>query len=51
MNVNFGLFPPVEEPTHDADGKRIKGEARSKARKRALAERALRDVDAWLAET
>jgi len=49
MNVNFGLFPPIEAPERDADGKRLKGEARGKAKRRALAERALADLDAWLA--
>src|SRR6266850_1806246 len=28
MNVNFGLFPPLDAPSHDADGKRIKGKER-----------------------
>ena len=36
MNVNFGLFPPLEAPTHDAAGNRIKGKERGAARKRAL---------------
>ena len=35
MNVNFGLFPPVEIPTHDEDGKKIKGKQKSIARKLA----------------
>ncbi|MGE0595229.1 MAG: methylenetetrahydrofolate--tRNA-(uracil(54)-C(5))-methyltransferase (FADH(2)-oxidizing) TrmFO [Hyphomonadaceae bacterium] len=48
MNVNFGLFPPIETPTHGADGKKLKGEARARARKRAMSDRALRDLDAWL---
>jgi methylenetetrahydrofolate--tRNA-(uracil-5-)-methyltransferase len=51
MNVNFGLFPPIEAPTHDADGKRLKGEERSRAKKLALAERALRDLEGWLASS
>jgi folate-dependent tRNA-U54 methylase TrmFO/GidA len=37
MNVNFGLFPPIE------------GNYRGKERKQALAVRALRDFDGWLA--
>jgi len=37
MNVNFGLFPPLE------------AKAKGKDRKRLLAERALRDLDGWLA--
>ena len=48
MNVNFGLFPPLEPPTHGADGKRLKGEERGRAKKRLMAERALADLDAWL---
>jgi methylenetetrahydrofolate--tRNA-(uracil-5-)-methyltransferase len=39
MNVNFGLFPPIE------------GNARGKERKQQLAKRALRDFDQWLAPT
>jgi methylenetetrahydrofolate--tRNA-(uracil-5-)-methyltransferase len=50
MNVNFGLFPPIDAPERDAEGKRLKGPERGKAKKRAMAERALRDVEAWLAE-
>jgi methylenetetrahydrofolate--tRNA-(uracil-5-)-methyltransferase len=48
MNVNFGLFPPLEAPSHDAAGNRIKGKDRGAARKRALSARALADVDVWL---
>jgi methylenetetrahydrofolate--tRNA-(uracil-5-)-methyltransferase len=36
MNVNFGLFPPIE------------GTLRGKERKQALAARALRELDTWL---
>jgi methylenetetrahydrofolate--tRNA-(uracil-5-)-methyltransferase len=39
MNVNFGLFPPLE------------GTLRGKERKQALAARALRDFDHWLSPT
>ena len=49
MNVNFGLFPPLEGPSHGPDGKRLKGEERGRARKRLMAERALVDLAAWLA--
>jgi methylenetetrahydrofolate--tRNA-(uracil-5-)-methyltransferase len=48
MNVNFGLFPPLDAPSHDASGKRIKGKERGVARKRALSARALADLDRWL---
>ena len=39
MNVNFGLFPPIE------------GTLRGKERKQALSARALRDFDHWLSPT
>ena len=43
MNVNFGLFPPLEP--QDMDGKRrLKG----RDRKAAMSRRALADLDAWL---
>ena len=42
MNVNFGLFPEIEPP-------KVKGKERGRARKQALAHRALADLDAWLA--
>jgi methylenetetrahydrofolate--tRNA-(uracil-5-)-methyltransferase len=47
MNVNFGLFPEIAAPTHGSDGKKLKGEERGRAKKLALAERALRDLTAW----
>jgi len=49
MNVNFGLFPEIVAPTHGPDGKKLKGEDRSRAKKLALAERALADLTGWLA--
>ncbi len=48
MNVNFGLFPPVETPKHDADGRRIPGKARGRAKKQAMAARALADFTDWV---
>ena len=50
MNINFGLFPPIEQPVRDAEGKRLRGTAKTLERKRALSRRALRDFDAWLGE-
>ncbi|MEO0784810.1 MAG: methylenetetrahydrofolate--tRNA-(uracil(54)-C(5))-methyltransferase (FADH(2)-oxidizing) TrmFO, partial [Pseudomonadota bacterium] len=48
MNVNFGLFPGIEDvPTHREDGKRLKGKEKGRARKMALAARALKDFEAW----
>ncbi|MEL7527553.1 MAG: FAD-dependent oxidoreductase, partial [Pseudomonadota bacterium] len=49
MNVNFGLFPPVETPTRDEDGKRLKGKEKSKAKKLALTNRAKQDFAVWRA--
>jgi methylenetetrahydrofolate--tRNA-(uracil-5-)-methyltransferase len=51
MNINFGLLPPLAAPTEGADGRRLKGRERGGAKKRLMAERALRDLDVWLAET
>jgi methylenetetrahydrofolate--tRNA-(uracil-5-)-methyltransferase len=47
MNVNFGLFPPIETPTHDDAGRRIKGKDKSAARRQGLARRALADLERW----
>ncbi len=43
MNVNFGLFPPVQ-----LTGKRLKHAERAMARKRAYTARAMADFEAWL---
>ena len=48
MNVNFGLFPPIDAPTHNAEGKRLKGDERARAKRRAIADRALSDLAGWL---
>ncbi len=48
MNVNFGLFPDIEDPRTDAEGRAIKGKDRGRERKRQLSRRALRDLDPWL---
>jgi methylenetetrahydrofolate--tRNA-(uracil-5-)-methyltransferase len=50
MNVNFGLFPPLDKAPVAEDGKRLKGPAKSVARKQALTDRARAALDAWLAE-
>ncbi|MBO6757149.1 MAG: methylenetetrahydrofolate--tRNA-(uracil(54)-C(5))-methyltransferase (FADH(2)-oxidizing) TrmFO [Roseibium sp.] len=49
MNVNFGLFPPVDAPTVDETGKRLKGKDKARAKKSALTRRAKADFAAWLA--
>jgi methylenetetrahydrofolate--tRNA-(uracil-5-)-methyltransferase len=50
MNVNFGLFPPLARvPARAPDGTRLRGTAKTFARKQALTQRALADLHAWLA--
>jgi methylenetetrahydrofolate--tRNA-(uracil-5-)-methyltransferase len=49
MNVNYGLFPHIDEMDfRGADGKRLKGADRTRAKKREMSLRALKDVDVWL---
>ena len=50
MNVNFGLFPPLAQvPTKGPDGERLRGPAKTVAKKRALSQRALADLERWIA--
>ena len=53
MNVNFGLFPPTDEPlVIDPAGRKFgRGKAKSLARKSALSRRALADLERWLGGT
>jgi methylenetetrahydrofolate--tRNA-(uracil-5-)-methyltransferase len=46
MNVNFGLFPPVEAPK--TEGKRLRGKDKTVAKRRAVTSRALADCREWL---
>jgi len=49
MNVNFGLFPPLSRtPTRGPDGERLRGTAKTIAKKRALTARALTDLAHWI---
>jgi methylenetetrahydrofolate--tRNA-(uracil-5-)-methyltransferase len=50
MNVNFGLFPPLNESVaFDKNGRKFgRGSAKNLARKSALSERALIDLDHWI---
>jgi methylenetetrahydrofolate--tRNA-(uracil-5-)-methyltransferase len=51
MNVNFGLFPPLAQaPTKGEDGARLRGTAKTQARKKALSARALADLEVWLGQ-
>ena len=49
MNVNFGLFPPMEEEIvyPKVNGKRLRGKDKTRYRKSLLAKRALHDIKAW----
>ncbi len=48
MNINFGLFPPLAAMPKSPDGKRLRGNEKALAKKRALTARALNDVRQWL---
>lgn len=47
MNVNFGLFPPIDVPK-EPGAKRLRGEEKSREKKRWMSRRALADFTAWL---
>ena len=49
MNVNFGLFPPMEGEIvyPKVNGKRLRGKDKTRYRKSLLAKRALNDIKAW----
>ena len=49
MNVNFGLFPEMQAPSRDAEGNRIRGKAKSVAKKKLMSARALTDLASWSA--
>jgi methylenetetrahydrofolate--tRNA-(uracil-5-)-methyltransferase len=49
MNVNFGLFPPLERMPKADNGKRLRGAAKAIAKKKALTDRARADLALWLA--
>jgi methylenetetrahydrofolate--tRNA-(uracil-5-)-methyltransferase len=49
MNVNFGLFPPLKQiPSKAPDGTRLRGTAKTIAKKRAITARALADLAHWI---
>jgi methylenetetrahydrofolate--tRNA-(uracil-5-)-methyltransferase len=48
MNINYGLLPPMEAPRHDAEGRKLPPQERGRAKKLAMSERALADLDRWL---
>ena len=53
MNVNFGLFPPIEGEIKypKVNGKRLRGKDKTRYRKSLLAKRALEDIKPWATST
>ncbi len=51
MNVNFGLFPPLEAAPKAEDGKRLRGPDKALAKKKMMSARAAEDLERWLAES
>jgi methylenetetrahydrofolate--tRNA-(uracil-5-)-methyltransferase len=49
MNVNFGLFPPLERVPKAESGERLRGGAKAIAKRKALTDRARAELSAWLA--
>ncbi|MBA4010894.1 MAG: methylenetetrahydrofolate--tRNA-(uracil(54)-C(5))-methyltransferase (FADH(2)-oxidizing) TrmFO [Phenylobacterium sp.] len=51
MNINYGLLPPMDAagPKRREDGSRIGAKERGRNKKLAVGERALADLDAWVA--
>jgi methylenetetrahydrofolate--tRNA-(uracil-5-)-methyltransferase len=49
MNINYGLLPPMEASARAADGRKLGKLERTRAKKRAIAERALADLAEWAA--
>lgn len=48
MNVNFGLFPPVEFAKRREDGSKMRGVEKQLSKKKALTKRGLADTKDWL---
>jgi methylenetetrahydrofolate--tRNA-(uracil-5-)-methyltransferase len=49
MNINFGLFPPLEAEPRKPTGGKLRGPTRAAAKKEAITRRAKADLEAWLA--
>ncbi len=45
MNVNYGLFPPMEAPRRDEAGAKIPNKERGRAKKRLMSLRAMADLE------
>ena len=50
MNVNFGLFPPLNFALKSPDGRRLRGPEKTVLKKRAITDRARADLAEWLGE-
>ncbi|MCA1952341.1 MAG: methylenetetrahydrofolate--tRNA-(uracil(54)-C(5))-methyltransferase (FADH(2)-oxidizing) TrmFO [Hyphomicrobiales bacterium] len=50
MNVNFGLFPPLDAAPRDENGKRLRGKEKAVAKKRMITARAKAALAGWMAE-
>jgi methylenetetrahydrofolate--tRNA-(uracil-5-)-methyltransferase len=50
MNVNFGLFPPIDVE-REPGAKRLRGNEKSVEKKRWMSRRALVDFSRWMDET
>jgi methylenetetrahydrofolate--tRNA-(uracil-5-)-methyltransferase len=49
MNINYGLIPEIlNVPVTDANGKRLKGTDKGRAKKQAMSRREIADIEAWL---
>ena len=48
MNVNFGLFPPLDHAPKGEAGKRLRGPEKAAAKKLALTDRGRADLAAWI---
>ena len=48
MNVNFGLFPALERMPRNETGRRLRGPEKAALKRRALTDRARRDLGAWI---
>ena len=48
MNINFGLFPPVEVTKPEGHEGRFRGKDKARFKKQTMAARALNDFESWL---
>ncbi len=48
MNVNFGLFPPIEKPKRTPGGPRLRGPEKAALKKNAITDRAKADLEGWI---